>query len=358
MRVTLILFLLTLSNSLKAQNLNVESATKFWNVVDVVKKDNPISDNLWSEYRNEKADSLWFGMAKNMDKNYEKSYRNAIEIVFRPSNKSKLDSILSLPKDSPRNLQNIFVVGMYKSYFLEENGIRAFYKRVSETGYLDTVYNIALTMLPKGFKKPTEKLKKLNIYIHGIENGANATKHGIIFSMAGLYNFEKNHFGILGAHELHHLLRVSKLKDTIQESHQFAIDIMESCLNEGSADILNNLPVIELPEFTDLKNRTLTKSEEKIKTIDNWFIDNSKARSDEEIATLFDYMGGHNPGYFMARTIVLNGFEDELRETVENPFHFFLLYQKAAKKNKSVLPTFSNKTIKFISQLEKLYYAK
>jgi hypothetical protein len=358
MRLTIILFLLTLSNSLTAQNLNVESATKFWKVVDIVKKDNPISNELWSEYRNEKADSLWFGMAKNMDKNYEQFYRNAIEIVFRPSNKSKLDSILGLPKDSPRNLQNIFIVGMYQNYFLEEKGIRAFYNRVSETGYLDTIYNIALTMLPKGFKKPTERLQKLNIYIHGIENGANATKHGIIFSMAGLYNFEKNHFGILGAHELHHLLRVSKLKDTIQKNHQFAIDIMESCLNEGSADILNNLPVIELPEFTDLKNRMLTKSEEKMKIIDKWFIDSSKARTDEDIATLFDYLGGHNPGYFMARTIVSNGFRDELKETVDNPFHFFLLYQKAAKKDKSVPPIFSSTTIKFIKQLEKLYYAK
>lgn len=362
MRVSIILFLLTFSNYLNAQNLDIESATKFWRVVDIVKTDNLVSNELWTEYRNEKANNLWFGMAKNLDKNYEQFYRNAIEIVFRPSSKSQLDSILKLPKDGPRNLQNIFVIGMYENYFLKEKEIRAFYKRVSEGEYLDTIYNIALTMLPKNFKQPTEKLEDLNIYIHGIESGANATRHGIIFSMAGLYNFEKKHFGILGAHELHHILRVSNIKDSIQNNHQFAIDIMESCLNEGSADILNNLPVFGLPEFTDLKTITLKNSEEKIKTIDRWFAerfaDISKTRSEEEIATLFDYLGGHNPGYFMAHTIVANGFRDNLRETVDNPFHFFLLYQKSAKRDKSNPPIFSSKTIKFIKQLEQLYYTK
>ncbi|KOY84415.1 hypothetical protein AD998_20645 [bacterium 336/3] len=362
MKFIIILFLLILSNYLSAQNLNTESATKFWKIIDVVKKDIPISNELWSEFRNAKADSLWFGMARQLDKNYELYYRNAIEIVFRPSNKSKLDSIINLPKDNSRNLQNIFVIGMYQNYFLNEQGIREFYKRVSETAYLDTIYNIAITMLPKKFKKPTERLNALNIYIHGIESGANATRHGIMFSMAGLYNFEKEHFGILGAHELHHLLRVSKLKGSIQSNHKFAVDIMESCLNEGSADILNNLPVFEKPEFTDLKTMTLINSEEKLRTIDKWFserfADTSKTRSEEEIATLFNYLGGHNPGYFMARTIVVNGFKNELRETIDNPFHFFLLYQKAAKKDKSKPPTFSIKTINFIKQLEKLYYNK
>ncbi len=350
------------SNYVSAQNLNIESATKFWEVIDSVKNDKPISKKLWNEFRNAKADSLWFGMAIKLDKNYEMFYRNAIEIVFRPSNKTTLDSILKLPKNGQRNIQNIFVNGIYQNYYLSEIEIRNFYKRLSEKGYLDTIYNIALTMLPKNFKKPTEKLKTLNIYIHGIENGANATRHGIIFSMAGLYNFEKNHFGILGAHELHHILRVSKLKDSIDSNHQFAVDVMENCLNEGSADIINNLPVIELPEFVELKKMTLANSEEKIKIIDKWFAESfknaSKTRSDQEIAALFDYLGGHNPGYFMARTIVANGLRSELRETVDNPFQFFLLYQKAAKKTKPIIPTFSKQSIKFIKQLEKLYYTK
>ncbi len=256
MKHILTALLLTAFHYVSAQNLNLESATKFWKVVDEVKNNNSISEELWLEFRNAKADSLWFGMATKMDKNYEPYYRNAIEIVFKPSNKRLLDSILELPKNSPRNLQNIFVIGMYHNYFLKESGIRAFYKRISEPSYLDTIYNIATSMLPKNFKKPVDKMEKLNIYVHGIENGANATKHGIIFSMAGLYSFEKNSFGIMGAHELHHILRISKLKDSIQYNHQFAIDIMESCLNEGSADILNNLPAFALQEFEDLKTMT------------------------------------------------------------------------------------------------------
>ncbi len=93
--------------------------------------------------------------------------------------------------------------------------------------------------------------------------------------------------------------------------------------------------------------------------MDKWFSeqfdDTTKIKSDQEIAELFDYLGGHNPGYFMALTIVKNGFKNKLRETVDNPFHFFLLYQKAAKRDKLKPAKFSMKTIALIQRLEKLY---
>jgi hypothetical protein len=362
MRLLSILLLFVYSNNLVAQNLNIESATKFWELVDIVKKDNSISDSLWREYRNVKANSLWFGMAIQLDKNYEPFYKNAIEIVFKPSNKFKRDSILAITKNSPRNIQNTFIIGLYENYFLKETAIREFYKKVSGTAYLDTIYKIASKMLPKKYVKPTEKLRTLNIYIHCIENGANATKHGIIFSMAGLYNFENINFGTMGAHELHHLLRTSKLKNTIQNNHKFAVDIMESCLNEGSADMLNLLPVIDKPDFASLRDMTLNSSEDKIRTIDKCFteqyIDTSKIQTSEEVSKLFNYLGGHNPGYFMAQTIMKNGYANEFTEIVDNPFAFFLLYQKSSKKDKSKPPTFSKTTIKFIKNLEKMYYIK
>ncbi len=362
MRKLIIISLLTSINFLSAQNFDTQSATKFWELVDYVKKDNQITDVLWKDFRNQKADSLWFGMAKQMDKNYEQFYRNAVEIVFRKSNKTKLDSILNIPKDSPRNLQNIFVKGLYRNYFLEEKGMRIFYKKILEKGYVDKIYKIASTMLPKKYKKPQNELDKLNIYVHCIESSANSTKQGIIFSVAGLYDFEKHYFGVLGAHELHHKLRKSNLKETITKNHEYAVQIMDDCLNEGSADILNNYPVFALGELKELKESILKESEQKLKTIDNWFLesskDNSKTKSQDEINSLFDYLGGHNPGYFMASVIVKNGFKNELKETVDNPFNFFLLYQKASKLDKLKPINFSIESIQFITELEKLYYLK
>ncbi len=362
-RVVLVLSLfLLLSDFVKAQTFNTKSAEKFWDLVEVSKSGKSISDDLWKEYRNEEANKIWFGMAVKLDLNYELFYRNAIEIVFNPSRRKERETILLLPKNSPRNIQNIFVVGMYETYFLKEKEMKEFYTRVKDSGYLKTVYGLALSMLPKNFKRPTETLDNLNIYVHGIENGANAGKHGLIFSMAGLYNFEKENTGILAAHELHHILRKSRLKEQLEQNDEYAVEIMESCLNEGSADLISNLPVFSKAEFADLKERTFNKSEEKIKTIDAWFTDSFNNglnyKSGDEINKLFDYLGGHNPGYYMALTIVQNGFREELRENVDNPFYFFRLYQKAAKLDKNSPPKFNSKTMKFVKLLEKKYYLK
>ena len=342
-----------------AQTFDTDSVDAFWRVVEEVKSDRSISDGMWSEFRNQEANKIWFGLAVKLDANYELYYRNAIEIVFQPSRKQELSDILKLPKSSPRNLQNIFVAGMYENYYLKQDKIKEFYKKVKNDDYLATVYNLSLTMLPKNYKKPVETLKNLKIYVHCIENGATAGKYGLIFSAAGLYNFEKDNLGILAAHELHHILRKSNIKDDVAPDKEYAVRIMESCLNEGSADLINNSPVFSNPEFAELKGRTLANSEEKIRTIDGWFSDGYKnklnSRTTEDVNKLFDYLGGHNPGYFMSSTIVKNGFRNQLRETVDNPFEFFLLYQKAAKIDKNV-PRFSVETIKFIKALNKKYY--
>lgn len=357
-----LLALLTTCGKVISQTLDIGSAKKYWQIVDLVRQDKPISDSLWAEFRNLKANGLWFSMAEKMNQEYEPLYRTAIEIVFRPSKQAKLDSILKLPKDTPRNVLNIFVRGMYQTYNSKEQSIRTFLDRIASANYLDTIYTITLTMLPKNFERPTQKLSKLNIYIHGIEDGANATQHGIIFSMAGLYEFEKYSFGIMGAHELHHLLRVSKLKDSVKNVHRFAIEIMESCLNEGTADILSHLPVIDKPEFSNLREMTLLKSEQKINTIDKWFSESlgktQTTKTTKDVANLFEYLGGHNPGFFMAKTIVDSGLKDELKQSIDNPFNFFILYQKAAELDKGRAPTFSKKTLRYIRHLESLYLVK
>jgi hypothetical protein len=61
------------------------------------------------------------------------------------------------------------------------------------------------------------------------------------------------------------------------------------------------------------------------------------------------------PGFYMARIIVKNGLKQEMIDRSNDPFSFFLLYNKAAKKDPSHPPLFWNHSITRLRQLQKMY---
>jgi hypothetical protein len=357
----LALFILLFSHkfqTLNAQKFDTKSIDKFWSLVTIMKADKPITDSLWTDFYNEKGNKIWFDASRNLDKNYPESYRKCMEIVFMPSKKVLLNGYLK--NINARSLDTIFVKGLYENYALNEAGLRQFFKRMKETAYMDSVYFLASKMLPKNFVKPQKKLDTLNIFIHGIESSAMAGSKGIFFALAGLYTIEKTQFGALGGHELHHILRVSLLTEKIDSTEEFGVYALEDCLNEGSADLINVPNVINQPNFESLRIFQLEGSEDILKTLDNWlktaYISKGKTyKTYREVQELFKYSGGHNPGYFMADVIQSNGFLEDLREHISNPFYFLKLYQKAAKKDPRKIFLFSKESLKYVLILEKKY---
>jgi Putative zinc dependent peptidase (DUF5700) len=353
----ILLFLLKF-NTLNAQNFDTKSIDKFWELTAHLKQDKSISDSLWTDFYNQKANKIWFDASRNLDKNYPESYRKCMEIVFMPSKKEVLNGYLK--NINSRGLDTIFVKGLYEDYALNEAGLRQFYKRMTETAYMDSVYVLASKMLPKNFVKPQKKLDTLNIFIHGIESSAMAGRKGIFFALAGLYTIEKTQFGALGGHELHHILRESGLKETIDSTEEFAVLALEDCLNEGSADLINVPNVINQPKFERLRGFQLEGSEDILKTLDNWLKTAYLSKGEthktyREVQALFRYSGGHNPGYFMADVIERNSFWEDLRANITNPFYFLKLYQKAAKKDLKKPFLFSKDSLKYVAYLEKKY---
>lgn len=70
---------------------------------------------------------------------------------------------------------------------------------------------------------------------------------------------------------------------------------------------------------------------------------------------LSDGSNGHLPGFFMSNAIVRNGFGNQMIAQSDNPFAFVFLYQKAAKKDKTPLPHFSDVAIRYLKELERKY---
>jgi Putative zinc dependent peptidase (DUF5700) len=358
LKTIIIAIFLCFFQNLKAQKFDTQSIDKFWDLVGTLKQDIPISDAAWTDFYNQKGNKIWFDASRGLDKNYPEAYRKCMEIVFMPSKKAVLNGYL---KDiNSRGLDTVFVKQLYEEYALNEAGLRHYYKRMRETAYMDSVYALACKVLPKNFVKPQQKIDTLNIFIHGIETSAMAGRKGIFFALGGLYRIELSQFGALGAHELHHVLRESQVKEKIDTTDEFAVLGLNDCLNEGSADLLNVPNIINLPQFERLRKFQLEGSEDILKTFDNWlktaYLSKGKTtKSYDAVKELFKYSGGHNPGYYMADVIQRNGFFGDLREHIGDPFYFLMLYDEASKRDKNVSFKFSKESIKYAKLLQKKY---
>jgi hypothetical protein len=361
MKISVLSISLLIVTTSYAQNFDTKSLDKFWALTMLLKQDQPITDSLWADFYNQKANKIWFDASRGLDKNYPETYRKCMEIVYMPSKKPVLEGFLK--NINARSLDTIFVKGLYEEYFLQEQDIKTYYDKVLKSAYMDSAYMLALRVLPKNFVKPQKHLDTLNLYIHGIEGSAMAGRKGIFFGMSGLYTIDRGQFAALAAHEIHHYLRPSQLKDRIEKADEFAVYGLDDCLNEGSADLLNVPNMINKPDAERLRIFQLEGSETILKTFDLWlktaYLTNSKTtHTHDEVKELFKYSGGHNPGYYMTDVIQRNGFLDDLRGHIGNPFYFLMLYDKATKLDKNKLFKFSKESIKYAKILQKKYLNK
>jgi hypothetical protein len=80
-------------------------------------------------------------------------------------------------------------------------------------------------------------------------------------------------------------------------------------------------------------------------------IDKTKQITEDDLPNIVP-MSGHIPGCYMAMVIERNGFKKELISALDNPVHFMLLYNKAAKMDKEKPYCFSDKVITYVKKVE------
>lgn len=68
---------------------------------------------------------------------------------------------------------------------------------------------------------------------------------------------------------------------------------------------------------------------------------------------LFENTSGHFPGNYMSATMVRNGYRKKMLDHCDNPFAFIRIYNKAAQKDSTKPPVFSQKAMRTIAALEK-----
>ncbi|MCK8495229.1 hypothetical protein M0L20_25385 [Spirosoma sp. RP8] len=197
-----------------------------------------------------------------------------------------------------------------------------------------------------------------------------AREYGITMDLLMAYDMETYRPGAFLGHELfHYALFYCRIKlrhfKSVPQDQQAAFVAINGISEEGIADLIDKpfvlfdkqSPYREKEAFLTLYE---TQSSSCIAKLNQAF--EQLADRAGEPFTSFSYWNsivlatGHVPGMFMGRLIQQQGLTNELIQHIENPFAFFYLYNKAARKSLMGAPAFSAKALRFLKSMEKRHY--
>ena len=356
-----IIFLLTIFPfSSIAQIMDTGPLDAYWKLIEPLKKGDSLSSKTWNDFLAIEANQIYIEN-QGFNADYLERFRQTLEYVYMPKYDSLLNLRLAAIEKDPSSYWLTYKVYMYKKY---EKELKEYEKQLLNPSYIPTMYTQTFKWLPKYLRK---RDTSIHFYVLGIENDAIAGGGVIIASLWTLYNQDRINFGSTAAHEMHHNLRQPLNFKNISESEKGLMYILNSVLNEGSADMIdkpaNVLLENELPSELRYKDFLLYQADSIVNVINEDIMTMAKTqgkdyKSEKEYRNLVRWTSGHCPGYYMADIIVRNGFKKELIKNIQNPFSFIYLYNKAAKRDIKKPSQFSRISLDYIRSLEMKYWGK
>ncbi len=343
-----------------AQTIDTYALDQYWDLVEPLKKGDSLTTEKWKAFLEIEANKIYVEN-QAFDSQYLERLRKTIEYVYMPKYDSLLTARVAAIKKDTASYWMTYKVYVYKEF---ETELKNYQRQLKDPFYLDKIYKHTFRWLPKNLqvKDPSAIIRFI-----GIENDAIAGNGLVISTLWSAYNQDKLETGILMGHEMHHNLRNPFNFNDVQENDQGIIYALKGILNEGSADMVDKDYAVEhdkeLPMGVKMKEFLLTQSDSIISQMDLNLqaMENSQGKvfkTEREYRDLMKWTSGHNPGYYMAKTIVNNGYEKQFLKNIRNPFVFVYLYNKAAKKSKKVEHIFSDTSMKYVKLLEKKYWNK
>ena len=158
---------------------------------------------------------------------------------------------------------------------------------------------------------------------------------------------------------MYHQLQPGRDFGPIAPDDEGLLEIMASMQHEGIADQIDKPLALALPnDPRGIRDWALTPAPTFIHRMDSSIQVRARggaAASGRWYRNMSNGSNGHVPGFFMSSAIVRNGYGKQLSAHSDNPFAFVFLYQKAAKKDKTPLPRFSDESLHYLKSLERKY---
>ncbi|MEO8860412.1 MAG: DUF5700 domain-containing putative Zn-dependent protease [Ginsengibacter sp.] len=351
-------FVVNFSLSAIAQKIDISPLDAYWKLIEPLKHGDSLSVSDWEKFLQIESNQIYVEN-QGFDKDYLERLRKAIQVVYMPRYDSLLQArVVAINKD-PTSYWLTYKVYVYKVY---ENDLKKYETQIMQRSYLDSIYKNAFNWLPAQFQK---KDTSVSIRFLGIENDAIAGGGLIIATLWSAYNQDKLKMGILGGHEMHHVLRKEVEFKNVSENDRGIIYVLNNILNEGTADMIDKAYDIahddELPIGCRFKEFELFQADSIVKQIDSSIIKMEQSqgkiyKTEKNYRDLLRWTSGHCPGYYMTDIIVRNGFKKELLKNIQNPFYFIYLYNSAAKKDITKPSMFTTASINYIKLLQQKYW--
>jgi hypothetical protein len=346
-RLLLLLALLLATGPSRAQTIDTEAAMAYWKLTDALRRNEPLTAQTWGAFLAIPANKIYVSSIFGSDTADLGAYRRAIEVVYRP----RYDSLLRVRLKAKR-----WYYVLVNDYKQQESEYQKFLAVTAKNpAYLEKMYAYAYEYLPARDRK---KVANLTLGYVAIGNDATSQREGIYFSLRAARDYGRLKPGILEAHEMHHQLRSHKDFGTIAPEDEGVLWALESAQNEGIADLTDKRVLLTSADSTEIRDWLLKPGPGVVHQIDSTLqvqAAGGPAAPLRFYRRLTNGSNGHLPGFFMAYTIVRNGYLQPLLDHADDPIAFALLYQKAAKKDKKHPPVFSEASVRYLRQLARKY---
>jgi len=348
------LIIVLLFKSASAQHIHTEALTAYWKITDQLRQGDTLSRQDWKNFLALDGNSQYVTNQGFTDA-FLDNYRKWMQFVYNPKNSERLKKMMESKFD-------YWMAYKINQYRVHETELRAYAAHLTDQAYMNSMYKNSWAWLPPRLHT---KSPETNIYFIGIDNDAVVQNGTIVFTLWTAYCQDKLKYGILGGHELHHVLRRGVGFDHAEPQDEGVLYLLSSILNEGSADMVDKKYGFQYPDKLPIEYHfdelLLTHPDSIIRQIDTTMqvmatTKGATFTTQKQYRKLINYSSGHNPGYYMADVIVRNGYRSQLIGQIQNPFSFIYLYNKAAQKDKKHPPVFSATAISYCKALEKRYW--
>lgn len=156
--------------------------------------------------------------------------------------------------------------------------------------------------------------------------------------------------------KLHHVVRIPQ-KYQIYKADSALLDVLELILTEGVPDLIDKKLTMRAGFTEELKfgEFLLESGKATLANLDSLLMTVSVGKKEVTKKDIEDIapMSGHVPGFYMSDIIERNGYKKQIVKNVRNPFEFFYIYNKAAKKDKAKPHVLSDQTMAYLKAVEK-----
>ena len=336
-----------LSPASHAQTINTEAATAYWHLTDGLRRNEPLTDQAWQTFLAIPANRIYARECFTGPDDVAR-YRRILEQVYRPGADSLVQAKLRA------NSWYYVLLTDYKQHETEYKQFLA--ETVAKPAFLEAMYTYAYAYLPA---RNHTRLPDLKLAYVAIGNDATSQDEGIFFSLRDARDNAVVRPGLLEAHELHHQLRSQKNFGSLAPADAGLLWSLSSALNEGLADLTDKKVLLEeSSDSVGVRNWLLRPAPTAIYRIDSTIqvlAAGGPATPERFYRQLTQGSNGHIPGFFMAYTIVRNGYRTSLLDHADDPLAFALLYQQAARKDPHHPPIFSAASVHYLQQLARRY---